>query len=229
MCGPHLCRQPRRTRQVLRGINCSTAGVFLQGEKIWDFTPIVNCSNIYLCRIPRHLPTTPSTAVSFPTQKHPTLLHSCRPLLAPQLAPQLAPLLAPAWWEKMRFHTDSNQFQYLPVQDSHTPSTVHNFASGDSLDGGVLPNPVEQIFKSFSTPERGRRKVKSAENEKNRTIEADRRSKLQLQKERNLEIQKQFVKKIKSPKGLVGSLYTCLKCEKPVRHNQSDHWSFLVN
>ena len=114
----------------------------------------------------------------------------------------------------MRFHTDSNQFQYLPVQDSHTPSTVHNFASGDSLDGGVLPNPVEQIFKSFSTPERGRRKVNSAENEKNRTIEADRRSKLQLQKERNLEIQKQFVKKIKSPKGLVGSLYTCLKCEK---------------
>ena len=104
------------------------------------------------------------------------------------------------------------QLQYLPLQD--TSVQVDNFAGGDRLDGGALSNPVEQIFKSVISPERRREKVKSAEKVKARTDDADSRSKLQLEKERNSATLNQFVRKIPSPKGLVGWQYTCLKCGK---------------
>ena len=47
---------------------------------------------------------------------------------------------------------------------------------------------------------------------KNNQTEGDTRSKLQREKENNAEVQKQFVGKIPSPKGLEGWLFTCLKC-----------------
>ena len=79
----------------------------------------------------------------------------------------------------------------------------------------LLPLPSLPLLDPTGST-RGRKKVKQGKKQKivGCKTNADTRSRLQIEKEQNLKVERELVTKIRSPKGLAGWLFICTKCKK---------------